>query len=210
LEKSWRNIALALAGVVQCTSQVEELAKTGYLKTDLFETAVRSLLQQNPSSTEDVFGSVSAVATGIENLEALLKDHRAPKHSDNLRYILGVMHLQQRLSKRNDILQIIGTRLEKTQQQVDHFGYTHDNVIANLADLYVDTISKFPYRIQVTGEYNYLQQNRVASQIRTLLLAAIRSAMLWRQVGGSRWQLLIYRKRILAAAEALRETSKLH
>lgn len=44
------------------------------------------------------------------------------------------------------------------------------------------------------GDYNYLQQARIANQIRALLLAAIRSATLWRQVGGSRWQLLLQRK----------------
>ena len=79
----------------------------------------------------------------------------------------------------------------------------HDNVVSNIADIYSDTISTFQYRIQVTGNYNYLQQNRVANQVRALLLTAIRSAILWRQLGGSRWQFLFYRKPMLLACRAL-------
>ncbi|WP_075185225.1 high frequency lysogenization protein HflD [Teredinibacter haidensis] len=205
MEKSWQNIALALAGVVQCAIQVEELAKTGYLKTEPFETAVNSLLNQNPDSTEDVFGRVSALSLGLESLDLMLQNHRNPKHSDALRYILGMIHLQKRLARRKELLSVIGSRLEKTQHQVQHFGPTHDNVIGNIADIYTDTISKFPYRIQVTGEYTYLQQSRVASQIRTLLLAGIRAATLWRQVGGTRWQLLLYRSKLSRAVSTLRQ-----
>ncbi|WP_045859962.1 high frequency lysogenization protein HflD [Teredinibacter purpureus] len=204
MEKSWQDIALALAGIVQCALQVEELAKTGYLKTEQFETAVNSLLNLNPSTTEEVFGCAAALDNGLETLEVLLQNHRNPNHADTLRYILGMIHLQNRLTKRHDILQIISNRLEKTEQQVQHFGATHDNVVGNIADIYTDTISKFPYRIQVTGEYSYLQQNRVASQIRALLLAGIRSATLWRQVGGSRWHLVFYRSKLIETVKVLR------
>ncbi|SMF30952.1 high frequency lysogenization protein [Alteromonadaceae bacterium Bs31] len=205
MQKSWRDIALALAGVVQCALQVEELAKTGYLKTEQFETAVKSLLNQNPSSTEEVFGGIAALHTGLEALETMLQNHRDPKHADTLRYVLGAIHLQSKLSKRKDMLHIIGNRLEKAQHQVEHFGYSHENVVGNIAEIYTDTLSTFPYRIQVSGEFNYLQQNRVASQIRALLLAAIRSATLWRQVGGTRWHMLFYRKKLLDAVLALRQ-----
>lgn len=203
MQKSWRNIVLALAGTAQCSIQVEQLAKTGYLKTELFETAVSSLLKQDPESTDAVYGHLSAVREGLEALDAMLLNHRDPKHADALRYVLGIMHLEKRLSKRREMLHVIGNRLEKVHQQVAHFGLTHDNVIGNIADIYTDTISKFPYRIQVTGEFNYLQQPRVASQIRALLLAGIRSAILWRQVGGSRWQLLVQRKKLQMAVTAL-------
>ncbi len=205
MQKSWRDIALALSGLVQCALQVEELAKTGYLKTEQFETAVKSLLNQNPSSSEEVFGGVEALAEGLEALQAMLENHRDPKHADTLRYVLGVIHLQGKLSKRKDMLHIIGNRLEKAQHQVEHFGYSHENVIGNIAEIYTDTISKFPFRIQVTGEFNYLQQNRVASQIRCLLLAAIRSATLWRQVGGTRWHMVFYRSKVLNAVLELRK-----
>lgn len=203
MERSWRNIAIALAGAVQAVNLVEQLAKTGYLQTEQFETAVLSLLNQNPETTESVFGGASQLERGFQALEDLLEHHRDPKNADALRYLMGVMHLQKRLARRSDILYVIGNRLQKAQTQVEHFNPSHENVVSNIAEIYSDTISKFQYRIQVTGDSNYLQQARVAGQIRCLLLAAIRAITLWRQVGGSRWQLLLYRNKIAAANRAL-------
>ena len=206
MEKSWRNQAIALAGALQSIKLVEQLAKTGYLKTEPFETAVKSLLVQSPDTTESVFGGAQNLRDGLELLDQLLSNHRDPRNADVLRYLLGVLHLQKKLSRRSEVLYIIGTRMEKVETQVEHFGYTHDNVVGNIADIYSDTISKFQYRIQVTGEYHYLQQPRVANQVRTLLLCAIRAATLWRQIGGSRWQLLFYRSRLAeATTELLRQ-----
>jgi len=43
----------------------------------------------------------------------------------------------------------------------------------------------------------------LANKIRTLLLAGIRAAVLWRQMGGNRWQLLFSRKDIINDAKML-------
>jgi len=209
-QKTWRNIAIALAGATQAISLVEQLAKTGYLRSSEFETAISSLFQQNPESPISVFGDCQQLRLGFETLDELLNHHRDPKNADTLRYMLGVIHLQKRLTKNTDVLHVIGNRLEKAASQAEHFGIVHDNVVSNIADIYADTISKFQYRIQVTGEYNYLQQKRLAGQIRALLLAAIRAITLWRQIGGSRWQLLFYRARIIEANTQLLKECQLH
>jgi high frequency lysogenization protein len=39
----------------------------------------------------------------------------------------------------------------------------------------------------------------VVSEIRALLLAAVRSALLWRQLGGSQWQFLLARRAMVEA-----------
>ena len=101
------------------------------------------------------------------------------------------------------MLGVIGSRLEQVAQQAQHFSSTHENVIANLGTLYTETLSTFRFRIQVNGDYNYLQQQRIANQIRALLLASVRSAILWRQVGGNRFQLLFYRKHIAEQVDNL-------
>ena len=106
------------------------------------------------------------------------------------------------------MLNIIGERLDKSLTQLEMFGPTHENTLANLAEIYTDTISTFRFRIQVTGEHQHLQQPRVANQVRVLLLCAIRAAILWHQVGGRRWHLLIYRKNISAALSQLIKEAK--
>lgn len=198
---SWRELTFAFGGVVHAARQVAQLAKTGYLNTDQFEVSVNSLFQRNPQNTEEVLSGGAHMDEAFEVLRELLNNHRDVRNSDVLRYTLGIVHLQKKLSRRKEMLYVIGNRLEQAEKQAHHFGVTHDNVIGNIADVYTDTLSKFPYRIQVTGEYSYLQQPRVANQVRVLLLAGIRSATLWRQLGGTRLHLLFYRKPMAEAAD---------
>ena len=208
MKSSWRDIAIALAGTLQAVSLVEQLAKTGYLNTAEMETAVNSLFVTSPKSALSAYGNAHNLLSGLENVEEMLQNYRRSPATDRFRYALGVMHIQKRLASKRDILGIIAARLDNAARQAEHFGPLHDNVVGNIADIYSDTISKFQYRIQVTGNINYLQQDRVANQVRTLLLAAIRSSMLWRQLGGSRWQFIFYRSQIIDSCRELIKEAK--
>ena len=86
--------------------------------------------------------------------------------------------------------------VEKAQAQSEHFGPLHENVLANLGDLYHSTISTLKPRVMVNGEQVYLSNPDTVNKIRSLLLAGIRSTLLWRQCGGSRWKFLFFRKKL--------------
>jgi high frequency lysogenization protein len=75
--------------------------------------------------------------------------------------------------------------------------------LANLAGCYSETISTLSPRIVVLGEHGHLSNPDVANTVRALLLAAIRSAVLWRQCGGNRLQLLFGRRKLIAEAQRL-------
>ena len=102
------------------------------------------------------------------------------------------------------MLNQIGERLEQASRQAEHFSTSHTNVIANLAQVYQDSISTFRHRIQVNGYADYLQQESIAQRIRCLLFAGIRAAMLWHQLGGRRRHLILNRKDILAQLRDVR------
>lgn len=196
--------AMALAAIAQAASAVDQLARSGYLHTDSLATAVHSLFEQHPPDTAAVFGGAHKVAPGARLLVELLRaqvpnDRQQPM----LNYCLALLHLQKQLARRPRMLQDIDQRLQQARLARDHFGPTHDSVIANLAGIYTSTLSTLSFRIHVVGEYQYLQQQRAAEQIRVLLFAGVRAALLWRQLGGSRWQLLWERKRLLEAAQRL-------
>jgi high frequency lysogenization protein len=78
----------------------------------------------------------------------------------------------------------------------------HPDVIAELARLYADTISNLRPRVMVQGNPHYLGQAGVVAEIRALLLAALRSAVLWRQMGGSLWDFVFRRREMAAAIDA--------
>ena len=52
----------------------------------------------------------------------------------------------------------------------------------------------------IHGDPLHLRNPDNQNRLRALLLAAVRSARLWRQVGGSRWQLLFRNRPILDEA----------
>lgn len=186
-----QNQAIALAGLLQCVSLVREIARSGYLNSQDFTSCIQSLFITNPDSTQDVYGDLANIERGLSLLSNMLNSQLSAEHKELLHYAVGVRNLAKRFSKNKTMLSTVGRRLEETNAKIEHFGITHDNVIANIADIYTSTISTFSYRIQVKGEYNYLQQKRVADQIRALLLAGVRAAVLWQQNGGSIFKLLL-------------------
>ena len=74
-----------------------------------------------------------------------------------------------------------------------------------LGTLYQDTVSTLPFRIQVQGKVEHLQDERIANRIRALLLAGIRFAVLWHQIGGRPWHLFVLRGRINRIATSMLE-----
>jgi len=193
---------LALAGVVQAAMLVDKLAKTGYDDAESVQTQVHSLLATDPASTEAVFVDRYHMRSGLTALRKML-NQEGEDFAEVLRYSLSMIHLQNKLSSRNDMLAAIGSRIEQAKNQAEHFSPDHENVIANLASIYTDTISTFRFRIQVNGNPVYLRQDATVNKIRTLLLSGIRCAILWRQCGGGRIKLLFNRKRYIQACDEL-------
>ena len=81
-------------------------------------------------------------------------------------------------------------------------------MLARLADSYATTVSQLQPRIMVQGKPEYLNTPANANRIRALLLAGMRSAVLWRQLGGNRLRLLWTRKHIVRCAQGLLEAGE--
>ncbi len=72
---------------------------------------------------------------------------------------------------------------------------------SDAAAVRTDTISHLKPRVMVQGNPHYLGQAGVVAEIRALLLAAVRAAVLWRQLGGSYWDFLFSRKAMIEAVD---------
>lgn len=189
---------VALAAVFESAVLVDKLARTGQIGEADLACMLGSLLVRDPQNTLDVYGGDDLnLRDGYRALVSSLERDPASLQREPLRYALALLALERQLSKRDDMLQVMGKRLDQIQQQVEHFGPIHENVVASCGSLYQDTISTFRQRIQVQGDMRHLQQPSNASKIRALLLAGIRAARLWRQLGGHRWQLVLSRGKLL-------------
>ena len=204
--------AIALAAMFQAASLVDQIANRGMVTQNSLETSIYSLFVTTPNLTEDVFGGVNEVvynlSTGFKALSDVVEKKKDVKNNNVTNYVLSMIMLEQKLSKNNVMLNTVGERIDSIKEKVTYFNpdiesplnnptaYTHPGMIANIASLYQDTISTFSFRIQVSGDPRHLQNSENAARIRALLLAGIRAAMLWRQVGGKRWHLLFFRSRL--------------
>ena len=198
--KPTRPQALALAAVFQSCALTSRLAHTGEAEVDKMQFAMSTLLNQNPNSLQELYGSVDNLQAGIDAMQAFLSDASTAadlKHREIINYVMSSIHLAGKLSRNSRMLAQVKDGIENANNQAQHFSNTHENVYSNIAALYQDTISKMRLRIQVLGSGVYLQQSAVATRIRCMLFAAIRNAFLWRQLGGKRRHLLLQRKALL-------------
>ncbi len=204
MSRSLHDQTLALAGVFQAGSLVQQIAHNGHCDDTSLETSIRSLFATDPDSTLDVYGGeLSDIRDGLQALSIVLAQQSRPQDVEVLRYVLNLIHLESKLKRKSDMMDVIGSRIEQARHTASHFGYTHSNLISNLASIYADTVSTLRPRIQVHGNPQILQQDENAQQIRAILLAGIRSAVLWRQSGGHRWQLIFTRKKVIHHAREL-------
>jgi high frequency lysogenization protein len=206
LSKSLTDQTLALAGVFQAATLVSQVAHQGRCAESTLETSLRSLFMTNPDNTLDVYGGeLMNLREGLDALAKILSNQTRQQDMDILRYSLNLIQLESSLNRKRDMMGAIGERIDQARHTANHFGYVHSNLVGNLASIYTDTISTFRLRIQVTGDPSVLQREENAARVRALLLAGIRSAVLWRQTGGRRWQLIFRRRKVAAIARELAE-----
>jgi high frequency lysogenization protein len=234
MSRSLDQQTIALAGIFQAASLVDQIAKRGIIPQNSFEASINSIFVTSPDATEDVFGGARDLPFNLQTglkVARDLSDKGIAINKDVTRYAMGLLHLESRLRKHPQMLEQVGKRLEQIGQQAMFFSsqdnvgedsahpndaplialrYARGPVVANIAALYQETLSTFSFRIQVTGEPRHLQNKDNAEKIRALLLAGIRSAILWHQVGGRRWHLLFFRSRVGTSAKRILQSAQTH
>ena len=191
--------AVALAGLFQAAKLVVALARNGQCDADGYAVSVDSILRTEPETAAGVYGAPAGLRCGLEALVGAL-DMREP---DAARLVINVMHLERKLAKNPALLAAVRAGIDQAARSAQALGIADESVSERLGALYSETLGTVRPRIMVQGSALHLNQPRTVARIRTLLLAAVRAAVLWRQVGGTRWSLLLARGRIGAAARRL-------
>lgn len=208
-----RNRTLALAALFQSVEGVNQIATTGQINSELLTQSINSLLMDNPNALEDLYGGVAGLKTGLEVLlhqlgAGRLTPEGKPKNLEATRYAVNLLYLEKKLTNDQTTFRVVLQGIESAQQQLEFFPLTHPNMVARLAELYTQTISKIGPRIIIKGEQQHLANPDNAAKIRVLLFAGIRAALLWRQAGGDRWKLLFSRGKLQSEAHQLLKSAK--
>lgn len=192
---------LALAGVCQAATLVQQVARQGEFDEAAVESSLSSILVTAPDNPQQVYGALSNLKVGFSTLVAQLHNKPGDKDAELTRYIASLLGLERKLARNPKALATLGERISHVQRQLDHVDFDNHQIISSLASIYSDVISPLAPRIQVAGHQKFLAQPQNQQRVRALLLAGVRSAVLWRQMGGKRRNILFKRKSILAVAQ---------
>lgn len=199
-----RENIIPLAGMFQAAFLIHEIANTGSTNQKAFEASINSIVKTQWDSTEEVYGGLEGIEFGLNLVQDLFSKENKQRDMEIARYVLGIVYLEKKLRKRSELDKKLMAGIECASAQSETFGLLHENVIANLANVYAETISTIEPKIMVSGDPTYLTNPHYSNKIRALLLALIRSTILWIQKGGSRWHLILQRKKVIALAKTTR------
>lgn len=195
---------LALAGVFQGVALAQQLANEGHCDDAALASSIASVFRIDAPDVVGVFGAVTDVRLGLRTLVGQM-DGSAPggRDANLMRMAATVLRLERTFSGRRVLQQHLQEGIIAAQRQVDHFGQGHPTVVGRLANLYTEVISPLRPRVLVAGQPLHLKQQAVVDRIRAALLASIRAAVLWHQIGGRQWHLLLRRRQWMMLARGL-------
>ena len=196
------NQTIALAGIAQAAALVDQLATTGTANPVALQSSLGSLLKIDSESVIDVYGGLSGLKLGLEQMQIQMSGYKVPSHQQ-ARYAASIVYLESKLAGNPAMMKTIQAGMIRAQAQSEQFGLLHENVIASLGDIYFNTVRTLAPPVMVNGEQEYLSKPDIANKIRAVLLAGVRSSLLWKQCGGARWKFLFYRKKIIEELQEL-------
>jgi high frequency lysogenization protein len=203
---------LALAGIFQSATLVQQLATTGRADDDATLASIESLFKIEADDVPSVFSGTAGVSLGLKTLAGFAGSDKSDTNLAVLAYVFSLMHLTHKMLRRPELLEQLTGLIQSVQRQKDYFESTQQDaginttLLARFADIYSETISTLQPRIIVKGNPDFLQQDDIVNRIRCLLLAGARAAVLWEQLGGGRIQFLFKRKQFAMTAEELLKT----
>lgn len=202
---SKQDQTIALAGVFQSIKLLQSVAHSGMVDMGYYQTCVQSILTLNADNTLDVYGGdIKNLNLGLRTLiDNFSGNDKGPKSMETTKYLINLMVLEKKLSKNDEMLNNVKRGIERAQSQREHFDLGDENIAKILAQTYKQTISNISPKIMVGGEHEHLNNPHHADRIRTLLLSAVRSIVLWHQRGGVRWKLVFERGALVKTARDL-------
>ena len=196
-----KNETISLGAIYQACNEIKKIAWQGEVNNNIIEPLINSVYKTTSEEIEDVFISIKRLNSGLDFLRRQLVGDAFSRDGEVSRYFEAIGILVKNMNKKDEVFNKL--RLELTKQSMPIKEDTLDQHALFLSGLYLSTISKVEPRIIVNGDNMYLTDKKNAAMIRSLLLCAIRSYILWQQSGGSKFRIFIFKKKIAELAVKL-------
>lgn len=214
-----QNRALALAAVFQATQLTHMTALSGRQNVGdsgnfYFEQLIKASLNIRSSKTAscqtlNFFTQLADISLGLKTLESSISQpfntspkSRLPKLSAAklpMSYAMSLLVLEKKVYSNPKYVEIIEQSQQKILRQLSFFdnNYMHPSIIANLAQTYVETAGQINPRIMVRGNAEAFKDSSHTNRIRASLFTGLQMAHLWRQLGGSSWNMIFSKRKLL-------------
>ena len=196
-----KNETISLGAIYQACNEIKKIAWQGEINNNIIEPLINSVYQTTSEEIEDVFISIKRLNSGLDFLRRQLVGDAFSRDGEVSRYFEAIGILVKNMNKNDEILNKLRTELTKQYMPINEDNL--DQHALFLSELYLSTISTVEPRIIVNGDNKYLTDKKNAAMIRSLLLCAIRSYILWQQSGGSKFRIFIFKKKIAELAVKL-------
>ncbi len=188
----WNAQIMSFAAVCEAAAVTEQIA-AGSRDTPPVHL-LGAVFSQEEDDLAAIFEPRAAFLGGLEHAADLLRGElRSPNPA---RYTVQLLKLSASLSKSRESIAHLRQLLDATP--------SHQRDSHRAAEIYSQTLSRLKPTIVVHGNGPRLQQPGVADGIRASLLAGVRFAWLWRQIGGKQWHLVLRRAQVLRTINELR------
>ena len=116
--------------------------------------------------------------------------------------MVSLIALERKLAKRKDILNLLGERISQIGRQQQHFDLLDEQILANMASIYSDLISPIG-PTDPGGGYPAVScsSHWCSTRCAPCCWPASVPCVLWRQLGGSRTQIIFARKKMVELAK---------
>ncbi len=204
--------SIALCALTQAANLVDRLATHGQIPPSNYELMRHSLFQFEVDSAQEIYqgpqdnpsaeaqSPTQSLNVGLRVCEDML-DGADKEYPHTLRYILSLVQLEQHFNRSGKMKAKVRLRLQELEEQ----NLNSDELDEAISNLYLNSLAKLPFRIQVLGKMQHLQNTENEHRVRVLLFSGLRAAMLWRQSGGRRWHFLFNKGGIRRGLENLRQ-----
>ena len=182
---------LALAGLYQSCDVVSKIAWNGNYNEKELLPLINSIQAIESNNVEQIYLSTQSLKTGLLYLRKQIIGDIFNRSSETRRYVKSLQILSEKVLDSHETISTIQILIKEMQD--DSNIVTTDDKAKRLSDIYQETLSLFEPRIVINGENMYLTVPIQASRIRTALFAGVRSTILWRQLGGSKLKLLLFK-----------------
>ena len=193
-----KNETISLGAIYQACNEIKKIAWQGEINNNIIEPLINSVYQTTSEEIEDVFISIKRLNSGLDFLRRQLVGDAFSRDGEVSRYFEAIGILVKNMNKKDEVLNKLRTELTKQSMPINEDNL--DQHALFLSELYLSTISTVEPRIIVNGDNKYLTDKKNAAMIRSLLLCAIRSYILWQQSGGSKFRIFLFKKKIAELA----------